>query len=156
MAKRAAADAPCDPLARRVSYLLRRVSASLMGDLAAALAKLGLRPVEASILVVIAGNPGCRQVEIGRMLGIKAANLAPLMGALVERGLVAKTPMDGRSQAVVLTTSGKAAARRAERAMDQLDGQVRDSLGDASVGELTRWLGLLLDRAAGEEGQAAD
>ena len=153
MAKPAAGDAPCDPLARRVSYLLRRVSASLMGDLAASLGELGLRPVEASILVVIAGNPGCRQVEIGRMLGIKAANLAPLVGVLVGRGMVAKTRMDGRSQSVVLTSAGKAAARRAERAMDRLDDQVRDSIGAASCGELARWLGVLLERPAlGEDG----
>ena len=164
MAKRPLAKPLVDPLATRVSYLLRRVSAMLMDDLASSLWALELRPVEASILVVVAGNPGCKQAQIGRTLDIQAANLAPLIGTLVVRGLLAKSRMDGRSQSVVLTTSGKVAAKRAERIMDQIDKQVSDALGEVNYHELAGRLRALLalsvnsqtSREAGDVGQTPE
>jgi DNA-binding MarR family transcriptional regulator len=140
-----------DPLARRVTYLLRRVSAAMMAGLASSLAELELRPVEASMLVVIAANPGCKQAQIGRLLGIKAANMAPLIGALVTRGMIAKSQMDGRSQAVVLTKLGKVAAREAERRMDLLDAQVAQMLGATGCAKLATSLTTLLETAVGSE-----
>ncbi len=151
MAVKAAPKIVSDPLERRVSYLLRRVSAAMMGELAASLASLSLRPVEASMLVVISANPGCKQAQIGRLLGIKAANLAPLIGVLLARGMIAKTQMDGRSQAVVLTKAGRAAARGAERLMDELDARVSQTLGDTACQNLAGALIRLLEPAAEAE-----
>jgi hypothetical protein len=61
-----------DPILSRLGYLLWRASWAMMADLGAALAEIGLRPVEDTIQILIDANPGCIQSDLGRMLGIRA------------------------------------------------------------------------------------
>lgn len=107
-----------DPIAERLGYLLRRASSAMMADLGAALAEIGLRPVEGTILVLVAANPGCIQSDLGRALGVKRANMVPLVAALAGRGLIDKAPVDGRSLALTLTREGEAMRERAESIID--------------------------------------
>jgi len=106
---------PNDPLADLLGYQLRRLSQLTMADLAGALEPLGLRPAESSVLFAIAANPDITQSDVGRMLGVKRANMAPLIAGLESRELISRVPMDGRSQALRLTAKGEAlhAAARA-------------------------------------------
>jgi DNA-binding MarR family transcriptional regulator len=101
-----------DPLDNLLGYHLRRLSVMVMTDLTESLAPLELRPAEASILLVIASNPGATQSEVGRVLGIFRANMAPLVSALLERGLIQRKAVDGRSQALRLSSAGGAVYRR--------------------------------------------
>ena len=71
-----------NPLKDLPGYLLRRASAWTMAELARRLEELDLTPTEASVLVVIASNPGIIQREIGQMLGIVSANMTPLVSRL--------------------------------------------------------------------------
>jgi DNA-binding MarR family transcriptional regulator len=120
-----------DPFAELVGYHLRRLSQLVMADLAERLETLELRPTEASVLFVIAGTPGVTQSDIGRMLGIKRANMAPMVAALEARGLISRSAVDGRSQALRLTAEGEAVRARAWNA--SLDNERRSfaSLSDA-------------------------
>ena len=97
-----------DPFARLVGYHLRRTSAFAMADLAAELAPLELRPAEASILFVIAANPGSTQSGVGRTLGVARANMTPLIAGLAKRRLIARQAIDGRSRTLALTPAGSA------------------------------------------------
>ena len=106
-----------NPVASRLGYRLRRTSSGMMATLGAALELVGLRPVEATILMTIGANPGCIQSDIGRMLGIKRANMVPLITGLIQKDLVQKSPVDGRSFALCLTTQGKDARREADAIM---------------------------------------
>jgi DNA-binding MarR family transcriptional regulator len=99
-----------------LGYHLRRASVLVMSDLTQALEPLGLKPAEASALFVIAAAGGITQAEIGRILGIQRANMAPLMANLIKRGLVARQAVDGRSQALRLTRAGAAMHRHAMEA----------------------------------------
>jgi DNA-binding MarR family transcriptional regulator len=96
-----------DPFDELLGYHLRRLSQLVMADLAERMDALGLRPTDASVLFVIAGTPGATQSDIGRMLGIKRANMAPLIAGLEARGLVSRSAVDGRSQALRLTPDGE-------------------------------------------------
>lgn len=107
-----------DPIADRLGYALRRASAAMMADLGAQLAGIALRPVEATILILVGANPGCIQSDIGRVLGIKRANMVPLIATLATRGLILKSPVDGRSLALTLTTQGVQKRDEAEAIMD--------------------------------------
>ena len=107
-----------DPLDDLLGYQLRRASSVMMADLASSLRETGLRPVEASILLVIGSSPGCTQSDIGRLLAIKRANMVPLIAGLVRRDLIYRAPVDGRSQALFLSPAGDALARDARRAID--------------------------------------
>jgi DNA-binding MarR family transcriptional regulator len=96
-----------DPLASLLGYHLRRLSVAVMADLTNALAPLNLKPTDASILFLTGARPGLTQSELGRELGIQRANMAPLIGALIRRGLIERSPVDGRSQSLHLTQKGE-------------------------------------------------
>jgi DNA-binding MarR family transcriptional regulator len=99
-----------------LGYHLRRLSVKVMADFSGALKPLGLNPADASILFVINTNPGITQSDVGKTLGILRANMAPLIAALVQRGFVERETIDGRSQALTLTSSGAATCRQARTA----------------------------------------
>jgi len=95
-----------DPLENLPGYSLRRASAASMAKLARRFAALDLRPTEASVLMVVDANPNITQSEIGRMLDVASANMAPLVSRLAERGLLERQPVDGRSHGLALTRTG--------------------------------------------------
>lgn len=101
-------DAPF--LERQLGYQLRRASAALLNDLAHALAALDLRITDATILHLISEQPDINQSELGRILGIKRANMVPLAASLIERGLISLGRTDGRSQGLRATPAGHALA----------------------------------------------
>lgn len=96
-----------DPTNNLLGYHLRRLSVLVMADLSRSLDNLGLRPTEATVLMEISTNPGITQSQIGKILSIKRANMAPLMAGLIEQGLVETTRKDGRSMALALSPRGK-------------------------------------------------
>jgi DNA-binding MarR family transcriptional regulator len=104
-----------DPMMRFPGYALRRASAGAMAKLAADLAVLSVRPTEASVLMVVEANPGITQSEIGKLLDIARANMAPLAARLHKRHLMARARIDGRSHGLRLTEAGAALVRRIER-----------------------------------------
>lgn len=113
-----------DPLKDLPGYALRRASAALMSKLAQRLAALELRPAEATVLLVIGANPGVTQSEIGRLLDIASANMAPLAGRLAERDLIVREPVDGRSHALYLSDAGRRLTQRARRVIEELEAQL--------------------------------
>jgi DNA-binding MarR family transcriptional regulator len=96
-----------DPLNNYPGYLLRRASAIAMGNLAKRLKGLDLSPAEATVLNVIDANPNASQSDIGRLLDIASANMAPLVFRLADRNLVERRPVDKRSHGLVLTGAGR-------------------------------------------------
>ncbi|HZV17775.1 MAG TPA: MarR family transcriptional regulator [Sphingobium sp.] len=78
-----------------------------MSDLVSVLRPFNLSVGEASLLILVGANPGCRQSHVGRALEIKRANLTPLIGRLKARGLIADAPIDGRSLSLSLTEEGR-------------------------------------------------
>lgn len=107
-----------DPLRDYPGYALRRASLSSTSELAKRLEVLELRPVEASVLLVVGANPGITQSETGRMLDIAGANMAPLVNRLHERGVLEKRWLDGRSQALNLSASGRVLYSRTRKTFE--------------------------------------
>jgi DNA-binding MarR family transcriptional regulator len=110
-----------NPLESLLGYQIRRVSSELMAELARDLGDLGLKPSEASVLLLIRANPGVTQSEVGRQLAIQRANMAPLTARLDERGLIRRTRVDGRSHGLVVTDEGEALCHAALTAMEAHD-----------------------------------
>lgn len=75
---------------------------------------LGLRTVEATILQILRDNPGISQSALGRMLDIQRANITPIAARLEARGLVQRTPSDGRSLGLELSPTGQALASQVQ------------------------------------------
>lgn len=132
-----------DPVAPRLGYMLRRASLAMMADLGASLVVMNLRPVEATILMLIGVNPGCTQSDIGRALGIKRANMVPLIAGLSARGYLDKAPVDGRSLALTLTATGEEARALAEQITDAHEARFKQVLGGQDPDGLQATLALI-------------
>ena len=141
MAKSTQSQGPSgDPLKTLLGYQIRRLSVMVMADASEVLAPLELSPVDASVLLCIGARAGVTQSAVGRSLGIQRANMTPLVGALIERDLVARIPVDGRSQALFLTKSGNSLCRRARVALEKHENRLFASLAAAERQELTTML----------------
>jgi DNA-binding MarR family transcriptional regulator len=108
-----------DPLRNFPGYSLRRASLTEIGELAHRLARLRLRPTEASVLVVIDANPGITQSEVGRVLEIALPNMTTLTARLINRDLIVRERVDGRSQGLSLSSVGRQLTKKAQQAMTE-------------------------------------
>jgi len=77
----------------------------------------GLAPMEARTLRFLANHEGSTQRDMTQHTGRDKAQIARIVKALQERGLVDSTPDpdDGRSQRLRLTTAGRAMQRRMQQ-----------------------------------------
>lgn len=93
-----------------VGYHLRRASAAFASDFAAAVEGTGMRQVLVGILAVVSGSPGINQGAVGRVLGIKRANMVSLINELVDAGLIDREvdPGDRRAFSLSITKAGRA------------------------------------------------
>ncbi len=135
-----------DPFDDLLGYHLRRLSVKVMADLSGALKPLELNPADASILFVINANPGMTQSDVGKALGILRANMAPLIGTLVQRGFIERETIDGRSQALKLTSSGVIACRQAKAAARVNEERLFGSLPEATRHRLVKQIRALWER----------
>src|SRR5665213_2595152 len=76
---------------------------SMTAELADQLAIIGLRISEASVLLLIGARADMTSAEIGKILDIQRANMVPLLARLEQAGLIARLPLDRKSQAIMLT-----------------------------------------------------
>ena len=114
-----------------------------MGRFAARLVGLELRPADASVLLVIAANPGATQSEIGRLLGIASANMAPLSARLVKRDLIVRQAVDGRSHGLTLSDSGRRSVQKVRRVIDELEADLLARIPESDRNAFIRVLGVL-------------
>ena len=96
-----------DPLLRFPGYALRRAANATAAELSARLAKVELRQSDASLLMLVAANPGATSSALGRELGIERANMVPLLKRLEEAKLIEREAIDGKSQGLRLTAEGQ-------------------------------------------------
>lgn len=96
-----------DPLALYPGYALRRAANAMTAELAVRLATIGLKQVDASVLLFLDANPNITASALGRQLDIQRANMVPLLKRLEDAGLIARNPIDGKSQGLVLTDAGR-------------------------------------------------
>ena len=94
-----------DPLPNFPGYALRRAANATAAELAARLGEVGLRQSDVSVLMLIDANPGVTASAIGRQLDIQRANMVPLLKRL--EGLIDRVPIDGKSQGLELTETGR-------------------------------------------------
>ncbi|UCI22039.1 MarR family transcriptional regulator [Mesorhizobium sp. B2-1-8] len=100
-----------DALDAQIGYNLRRASTLALSDFAVELADAALRPVTYGMLALIDEQPGIRAAELCRQLGMKSANMAPLLAELEGRGLVERDDHsdDKRVQVLTLTPAARKA-----------------------------------------------
>lgn len=125
-----------------VGYNCRRAYLTIHAVFLERMAQYRLRPVDYSVLALIAANRDVTLKRLSQALNISPPNLAVLLDKLEERDLLARlpNPQDKRSQFLHLTATGKALLRKAEKTVERLELDATDVLSDA---ERTQLIGLL-------------
>ena len=97
-------------LASLAGYHLRRASRIFVIDFRDEVEGTGMRQVLVGILAVVEANPGINQGTVGAVLGIKPANMVPLIDELVARSLLDRcvTPANRRALSLTTTPDGDA------------------------------------------------
>ena len=92
-----------------VGYHLRRAFGAFAADFANAVEGTGMRQVLVGILAVVSGSPGINQGAVGRVLGIKRANMVSLINELVDMKLIERVvdPSDRRAFSLTVTDAGR-------------------------------------------------
>jgi DNA-binding MarR family transcriptional regulator len=132
-----------NPLEDLLGYQLRRASSASMAVLVRDLETCGLKPVEASVLLLIDANPGVTQSDIGRILGIQRANMAPMVASFDGRGLLRRKRLDGRSHGLEITSEGRVIAARARAAMHAHDAMLLAAIPGEALESIIRGLDAL-------------
>lgn len=113
-----------DPLPSLPGYSLRRAANAMAAELAARLSEIGMRQVDASVLILVGANPDVTASALGRHLDIQRANMVPLLKRLEDAGWIDRNPLDGKSQGLVLTGEGKQAMADARSIIENFEAQL--------------------------------
>lgn len=155
----AAASGPdMSPLPGLVSYTLRRTHAAVFARFRRRFSDLDISPVQLGILTVVHNNPGLNQAAVSAALGIKRANLVPLLDGLAQRGLIERLRVasDRRAHALHATRAGADLLAELQRREQAFEAEITALIGAAGKRQLVALLehvgAALQDEQDGEEG----
>ncbi|MDP9844281.1 MarR family winged helix-turn-helix transcriptional regulator [Streptosporangium lutulentum] len=139
-------DAPSNPLASRLGYLLKHAYLQLTEASAHALAPFGIDGRELAILAVLATESPLSQLEAAGRLGVDRTTMVALVDALEGKGLVERhrSAQDRRKNTVQLTPAGQDRLRRAEHARQEMERQFLAPLSGSDADRLVRALRTLV------------
>jgi DNA-binding MarR family transcriptional regulator len=125
-----------------LGYNARRAALTVIEVFLEAMAPYELRPVDFSVLSLVAHNPGITSRQLCTTLGILPPNLVGLVNGLEKRELVARQPhpRDGRAMALHLTAAGEKLVRDAEKTAAELEAGVAARLTPAELKTLIQLL----------------
>jgi DNA-binding MarR family transcriptional regulator len=104
-----------EPLLGLTGYVLRRASIAALAEFSQRLAPLELRPIDATLLLLLDAVPQITHSEVAETLGLQRSNLVPVVVALQKRGLLERKRIDFRSEGLALTPDGRALLNKARR-----------------------------------------
>jgi DNA-binding MarR family transcriptional regulator len=116
-----------------MGYNARRAALTIIELFLERMAVYGLRPVDFSVLSVIAHNPGVTSRQLCACLGILPPNFVGMLTSLEKRELVQRQPhpSDKRAIALQLSSAGKKLMREAERTAQTLESDATVRLTEA-------------------------
>lgn len=105
-------------------YALRRAANAMMADLGERLSPLGLRVSDITVMKLVDERKGATSSQISRALDINRTNMVPVLKRLEEAGLARREAINGKSQAIVLTSKGQSTLAKAWQVIEQLEGDL--------------------------------
>ena len=105
-----------------MGYNARRAALAIISVFLERMAPYGLRPVDFSVLSLIAHNPGITSRQLCGALDILPPNLVAMVNTLEKRGLIVRKPhpRDGRAVGLHLTPAGRKLLQAAEQTASNL------------------------------------
>ncbi len=106
-----------------VGYNTRRATLVIVDAFLRHMAVYGLKPVEFSVLSLIAHNPGITSRQLCTTLNIQPPILVGMINQLEKRELITRRPhpRDGRAMGLHLTATGRKLAKQAEVTASDLE-----------------------------------
>jgi DNA-binding MarR family transcriptional regulator len=113
-----------------LGYNARRAALAVIGVFLQRMAPFGLRPVDFSVLTLIAHNPGITSRQLCAALDILPPNLVGMIKSLDQRGLIERRvhPTDRRAQGLHLSPAGRKLQKSAQTTATQLESDVASHL----------------------------
>lgn len=130
-----------------VGYAVRRAQVAVFQDFLRSVVNTGIRPAQFSILTVIAANPGLKQADVSRALGIERGRLVLVLNELERRGLArrAASDIDRRSHALHLTPKGERLLAQLNVSVGEHERRMTAKLGPEDKARLLELLARLVD-----------
>ncbi|AOW14155.1 MarR family transcriptional regulator [Hydrogenophaga crassostreae] len=125
-----------------LGYNARRAALAVISVFLKRMAPFGLKPVEFSVLTLIAHNPGITSRQTCSALDILPPNLVGIIKSLDQRGLIVRKahPTDGRAQGLHLSAHGRRLQHEAQLTATALE---HDAAHALTPGELDKLKALL-------------
>ena len=125
-----------------LGYNARRAALAVIAVFLKRMAPFGLKPVEFSVLTLIAHNPGITSRQTCSALDILPPNLVGIIKSLDQRGLIVRKahPTDGRAQGLHLSAHGRRLQHEAQLTATALE---HDAAHALTPGELDKLKALL-------------
>lgn len=141
-------------LSDHVGYMLRRAQLVVFDDAMKALSETGLRLAQFSAMSLMRENPGRKQAEIARALGIQRPNMVALLNGLEARGLAVRvrSQIDRRSHAMMLTPEGDALLDRAIELLNIHEKRMTQRIGEEHRAMFMKILGNISHPPVKDEG----
>jgi DNA-binding MarR family transcriptional regulator len=116
-----------------LGYNARRAALAVIDVFLERMAPYQLKPVDFSVLSLVAHNPGITSRQLCSTLGILPPNLVGMVNALEKRELIARKPhpRDGRAMGLHLTATGRKLMRDAEKTAASAEADVAARLTPA-------------------------
>lgn len=132
-----------------LGYNARRAALTIIALFLRRMAPYDLRPVDFSVLTVVAHNPGVTSRQICAALDILPPNLVGMVKTLHKRGLIERQPhpTDRRAQGLHLTPEGQRLHRQAQKTATELEQEATHSLSPAELQTLSTLLRKVYRRA---------
>ena len=113
-----------------LGYNARRAALSVIAVFLRRMEPFDLRPVDFSVLTLIAHNPGVTSRQLCAALDILPPNLVGMVKNLQKRGLIVRKPhpTDRRAQGLHLSAGGKRLQREAQSTATELEQDVSSAL----------------------------
>lgn len=125
-----------------LGYNARRAALAVIEVFLERMAPFQLKPVEFSVLSLVAHNPGITSRQLCATLGILPPNLVGMVNALEKRALIFREPhpRDGRAMGLHLSPDGQQLVRDAEKVAAELEAEVAGRLTATELRTLMRLL----------------
>lgn len=125
-----------------LGYNARRAALAVITVFLRRMAPFGLRPVDFSVLTLIAHNPGVTSRQLCAELDILPPNLVGMIKNLDKRGLIERKPhpSDRRALGLHLSAEGKQLQKQAQLTATRLEHDVSNSLTPAELDTLNALL----------------
>ena len=131
-----------DRLLERIGYNCRQVTMVMGPIFAKRMAKLGIRRLEFSVLMLVRDNEQINQMTLAKVLHVAPPNLNLVLDRLESVGWIERyrNPLDKRSQFLRLTSRGIRKCASAEKLADETENECTAALTAEECQELLRLL----------------